>query len=68
MNNKVDGELDDLYDSFKGLTADRQKTVVKAAQSLLEAQRELEILVKNTGTKAPLPAGAVKKGSHEKTP
>jgi hypothetical protein len=57
MDNRVYGELDRLYDGFMGLTADRQKAVVEAAQSLLEAQREMELLLKNTGAKAPLPAG-----------
>jgi hypothetical protein len=68
MNNRVYGEFDSLYDSFMGLTADRQRAVVEAAQSLLEAQREIELLTKNTGTKTPLPAGTGKKNSHKKAP
>jgi hypothetical protein len=62
MNNKVYGELDGLYDSFTGLTADRQRAVVEVARSLLEAQREIESLLKNTGAKSPLPAGIRRKG------
>ena len=62
MKNKVYGELDSLYDDFMGLTADRQKAVVEAAQSLLEAQREIELLLKDTGSKAPLPAKTRGKG------
>jgi hypothetical protein len=53
MNNKVYEELDSLYAGFMGLTADRQKAVVKAAQNLLEAQRAIESLLKKTGAKAP---------------
>ncbi|MDR3123151.1 MAG: hypothetical protein LBU16_05165 [Treponema sp.] len=68
MNNKVDGKLDTLYDDFTGLAGDRQKTVVETAESLLKAQRELELLMRKTGARAPLPAGAWKKSSHETTP
>jgi hypothetical protein len=68
MNKKVYGELDGLYEGFMSLTADRQTMVVESAQSLLEAQGEIESLVKKTGTKAPLPTAAGKKSSHEKTP
>jgi hypothetical protein len=62
MNNTVYEELDNVYDKFTSLTADRQKEVVEAAQNLLEAQREIESLIKNTGAKAPLPARAGGKG------
>jgi hypothetical protein len=62
MNSKVYEELDSLYEGFMGLTADGQKAVVETAQSLLEAQREIELLLKKTGAKAPLPAGTRGKG------
>jgi hypothetical protein len=52
MNNKVYGELDSLYDSFTDLTAGGQRAVVETAQSLLEAQREIESLIGHTGAKA----------------
>jgi hypothetical protein len=61
MNNKVYGELDSLYDGFMGLTASGQRAVVEAAQSLLEAQREIKLLLEGTGTKALLPAEAGEK-------
>jgi hypothetical protein len=53
MNDTICGKLDSLYDGFMGLTADRQKMVVETAQSLLEAQREIELLMENTGAAPP---------------
>jgi hypothetical protein len=63
MSNKVYGELDSLYNGFMRLTTNRQKAVVEAARSLLEAQRELESLMGNTGAKTLLPTGAGEKSN-----
>jgi hypothetical protein len=61
MNDKNCGKFDSLYDGFMGLTADRQKAVVEAAESLLEAQREIELLMENTGAKSLRPTRAGEK-------
>jgi hypothetical protein len=63
MNNKAGEKFDSLYDSFMGLTEDKQTAVVETAQSLLEAQREIELLMENTGAKARQPPGAGEKNS-----
>jgi hypothetical protein len=63
MNDKVGERLDFLYDSFMGLTEDRQMAVVEAAESLLEAQREIELFLENAGAKTRQPAGAGEKNS-----
>ncbi|MDR0597826.1 MAG: hypothetical protein LBG14_04905 [Treponema sp.] len=66
MNNKVYRELDSLYDGFMGLTAEGQKEVVETAQSLLEAQREIESLMEKTGSQSP--AACRGRGKELKTP
>jgi hypothetical protein len=63
MNDKVYGELDSLYDGFLRLTTDGQEAVVETAESLLEAQREIESLMENTGAKTLLPTGAGEKSN-----
>jgi hypothetical protein len=45
MDSDSDEKLSSLYEGFMGLTAEEQDAVVETAQSLLEAQKELEALI-----------------------
>jgi hypothetical protein len=51
VNSDINGKLSSLYEGFMGLAAEKQEAVVEAAQNLLEVQREIEALMKNTGVK-----------------
>jgi hypothetical protein len=63
MNSNTDRKLYNLYEGFMSLTAGRQKAVVETAQNLLEAQREIELLMENIRARALRTAGTGKTAS-----